>query len=452
MELNVMMGALTSPASGPLAASSINRSEALAPSGQPDPIDLSPFLESGVINAENYRDYANFLLGKEVPEIDSQFAQSVDDPADGPYSQRTLDALTELYATFNTDLCFPNGAVAMKHTTFMRQLVEESSMFGLWNRIPHGYFDGIGRRDERASEGFTLTLPHRQVQISPVTGASVSGITLAGALLRSAYLPGHELAGANLQFTDLQDADLQGANLKGANLNGANLQGANLNGANLQGANLNGANLREASLQGADLRGANLENAEMNWARLDDADLERAYLVGARLDNASLHHAKLDSANLKDISMRNAIAPHVSLSGADLTGADMFNVVLRGANLKGADLTNVKLFVKELEPDEYFFEGMVASRAVNTMVTGSPENSGRSSVLGMIESIDERFSKVKVELMAALIEVLTMAEKTEPGSIEDSYPALLGISERDSFDYSSVVNGFAALMGAAPQQ
>lgn len=447
-----MMGALTSPASGPLAASSINRSEALAPSGQPDPIDLSPFLESGVISAENYRDYANFLLGKEVPEIDSRFKKSVGDAVDGPYSQRTVDAVTELYATFNTDLCFPNGAVAMKHTTFMRQLVEESSMFGLWNRIPYGYFDGIGRKDERASEGFTLTLPHRQVQIRPVTDASVNGATLAGALLRSAYLPAHELAGANLQFTDLQDADLQGANLQGADLKGANLQGANLKGANLQGANLNGANLKETSLQGADLRGANLENAVLNWARLDDANLERAYLVGTRLDSASLHCAKLDSANLKDVSMRNAIAPHVSLSGADLTGADMFKVVLRGANLKGADLTNVKLSVKELEPDEYFFEGMVAAHAVNTIVTGSPEHSGRGSVLGMIESIDERFSKVKFELMAALIEVLTMAEETEPGSIKDSYPALLGISDRDSLDYYSAVDGFAALMGAAPQE
>jgi hypothetical protein len=70
----------------------------------------------------------------------------------------------------------------------------------------------------------------------------------------------------------------------------------------------------------------------------------------------------------------------------------------------------------------------------------------------MIESIDERFSKVKVELMAALIKALTMAEETEPGSIKDSYPALLGISDRDSFDYYSAVNGFATLMGAVPQE
>jgi hypothetical protein len=33
-----------------------------------------------VIDAKNYRDYANFLLGQRTfPEIDSQFAQSVDD-------------------------------------------------------------------------------------------------------------------------------------------------------------------------------------------------------------------------------------------------------------------------------------------------------------------------------------------------------------------------------------
>lgn len=54
--------------------------------------------------------------------------------------------------------------------------------------------------------------------------------------------------------------------------------------------------------------------------------------------------------------------------------------------------------------------------------------------------------------MAALLEVLTMAKEVEPGSIKDGYPALLGISERDGFDYYSEVNGFARLMDSAPQK
>jgi hypothetical protein len=89
-------------------------------------------------------------------------------------------------------------------------------------------------------------------------------------------------------------------------------------------------------------------------------------------------------------------------------------------------------------------------------IAKQPENDNYPGVTSSCEATRAAIAidnlQVKVELMAALIEVLTMAKEVEPGSIKDGYPALLGISERDGFDYYSEVNGFARLMDSAPQK
>jgi hypothetical protein len=129
---------------------------------------IGSLIDDGVISQANYRGYAAALLGQEnVENIDHALLTilSSDRPGDLT-SNRTLDAVAQLYATFKPELCFPNSTTTMDHEALMRQLRDDTSMPDLGTRIAPDYFSAI-RKTNETPDTFTLVLPEASLVVNP---------------------------------------------------------------------------------------------------------------------------------------------------------------------------------------------------------------------------------------------------------------------------------------------
>ncbi|WP_213993420.1 pentapeptide repeat-containing protein [Sodalis sp. dw_96] len=141
---------------------------------------------------------------------------------------------------------------------------------------------------------------------------------------------------------------------------------------------MRGANLSRADLSGADMREADLSGADMSESNLSKADLSGADLGNAILWNTDLTETLLAGANLSN----------ANLSGAKLYGADLSNLSRQGPLLYLPlwNAINIKFFLDH------------------------KANGRDSSLLTMMDSIDERYADVKLQMARELIDSLQGAK------------------------------------------
>ncbi len=240
--------------------------------------------------------------------------------------------------------------------------------------------------DWRNADLTAVDLSYEDLTAAKLAAVNFHQANLSYAILREAVLKDAILTGTNLSEAVFRDANLSGAILTGANafaayfsntnltnarLSDTNLQGTDFSNALLSGAHLNNADLRQAHLTQAHLDGAILINADLSEADLTDADVSGAWLV-----NVNLTNVKLRGANFRNAHFRNAII------SADLTGADF----------TGSDLSEARVTLHLPAVWNEFSLDLYLNHAAN----------GRSAITS-INSIDARFTELKVTLMRQLL-------------------------------------------------
>lgn len=206
--------------------------------------------------------------------------------------------------------------------------------------------------------------------------ADLEGVNMRGTDMSSACLKGANLRGAKLVDVKLQEADLQEANLRDTNLGHTNLGYTNLTRANLCNADLRNAYLINTNLTEANLTESNLQDISLNWVTLSRASLARANLRGGCLQNV-----KLNETDLREADLQGARLGKLSLNSANLEGAVLDNVVLKNP-----------LLWLPLWWDEENLDYLLNHLSI-------PE---RGSLLTMMDSIDARYSDIKVKMAGEL--------------------------------------------------
>ena len=202
---------------------------------------------------------------------------------------------------------------------------------------------------------------------------------------------------------------------RGANLSHINLEDVTIRAAyGLEQCNLSRANLRNADLSDLDMRGFNLKEA-----CLVNALLIRANLEGANLDFADLMWANLDEANISQ----------TSLIAADLTETQMEHVHLWGADFTGAELLGTQV---SLHP----FSLNYVSDDRRSFLLDHENNASNKSLLLTIASIDNKFYKLKNQLMYAIVDALekTKAPCIDVSGVEESLKILLDEESNHYFE------------------
>lgn len=237
--------------------------------------------------------------------------------------------------------------------------------------------------------------------------ADLAKANLCNAAMVKANLRGANLAAANLMFTELSGADLSDAVLRMADLRQVYLSSANLCRADLCGAILCHADLLFANLSGAGLVRANLSSANLHEANLEKADMCEADLSAANLYKANLRQAKLKMAILWQTNLRKA-----DLYETDLSLANLSRTKMSGARLNGADLTGV--LDASPTPDTLLFLSGLKLRwdaRMQDSHLNHLNNPECSSLLTMLQSIDERFEDLKLQLARELVGALKASGK-----------------------------------------
>ena len=326
-----------------------------------------------------------------------------------------------------------------------------------------------------------VILTSAKMMEADLTKAILTGAKMTGADLTKAKLMNANLAQAHLADVRLVEANLKGANLNGANLNGANLKEVNLSHADLVGAkmddseldnailieaNLTSVNLIRTKLRLTNFTSANLTNAELVDAKLvqtnlTNANLTRANLTNAYLGEVTLAKANLTEANLEGASLEQVDLTDVNLTGANLTNADLIgidfrranltNTNLTGANLTGASLINVDLssaILKELTINSANFSGASLNDTLSISLPEiwNDENldiilnhfNNQNSLLTSINSIDEKYNKLKIKLACQLI---TSLEKSNANLVDVTLP-LLDIFGKTPFMTNEYISRF----------
>ncbi|MDR6208056.1 hypothetical protein [Paraburkholderia graminis] len=129
---------------------------------------VGSLIDARIINRTNYKEYATALLvQKDVGNIDRALLTILgDEIGESPSSNRTLDAIAQLYATFKPHVCFPNSSTTMVHDALMRQLQIDTSLPDLRARIAPDYFAHISKANETVG-AFTLVLSDATVEVIP---------------------------------------------------------------------------------------------------------------------------------------------------------------------------------------------------------------------------------------------------------------------------------------------
>ncbi|HGJ5891411.1 MAG TPA: pentapeptide repeat-containing protein [Arsenophonus apicola] len=245
------------------------------------------------------------------------------------------------------------------------------------------------------------------------------------ARLQEANLDKARLNGANLQIANLTDATLKYARLDSVNLdytclNGAklnmatlcharlyrtklikaDLSDANLNDAKLFDVELNGANLQNAKLVKADLQQVKLVEANMRQADFSHSNLQSSVFIEADLAEANLSHTNLSSTNFTNAKLNSANLSNANFTKAKLNGADLSKANFKGANLNGAILTGANLDKAKLSDialPVWNIDNL--DRYLNYI-------NNDSSLLTTIDSIDEKYNKIKITLVHQLMNSL----------------------------------------------
>ncbi len=227
--------------------------------------------------------------------------------------------------------------------------------------------------------------------------ADLTHACLIKANLHKADLYGATLNKAVFHNACLTDADLTNASLKRADFTNADLTNADLTNADLTDADFTSANLSEANFTAADLTQADLTNASLRRANFTNADLTNADLINANLTEANLTGADFSAANLTEATLTNATLTDVLFMGADLRRASLSsNPVIRSdfrsADLTGADLSDSKVILRlPTVWNDARLDGYLNHTA-----------NGRSLITA-INSIDMRFTGLKIDMMRQLI-------------------------------------------------
>ncbi|WP_413742479.1 pentapeptide repeat-containing protein [Sodalis sp. RH15] len=140
-------------------------------------------------------------------------------------------------------------------------------------------------------------------------------------------------------------------------------------------------------------------NIDLRGANLRRADLSELDLRGADLSGADLREADLSKSDLGEASLKNAILLKTDLTDVQLAGTYLCNADLNGAKLNGANLSNLS----RQGPLLYF----PPWDADNIKIFLDHRASGRNgSLLTMMDSIDERYADVKVQMARELMHSL----------------------------------------------
>lgn len=250
-------------------------------------------------------------------------------------------------------------------------------------------------------------------------GARLDNALLSDANFRKASIRSASMANADLLRTDLTLAALSGTKLSGARLTAtvcahANFEGCDLSQAQLTEVDLTHCNLTDTSLRGATIDSSCFAHANLQRADLRDIRDQRGdppdplacdFLIGgAWLDRTGRHFLRPHS--LVGTRVENACFSELQLDGKDLTGARIKNSVLletalcgaqlQCADLKGTTITLPRATLVQLETRDYA-----------TALGESFSSRGGGSLLTSIDSIDDRFIQLKIDLMRSVLRPLT---------------------------------------------
>jgi uncharacterized protein YjbI with pentapeptide repeats len=228
-----------------------------------------------------------------------------------------------------------------------------------------------------------------------LNGLDLSDINLSKANLELANLKNAKLNRATLSSACLKYTDLNHADLRNSCLQQAHLRGAILSNANLSEANIDGADLSHAILECATLQGLNLSNINFAFTMLSGADLSGCNLQSQDLTDTFLIKANLNGANLSKVNLTRAILNEANLSNADFSDADFNGADLNGADLTGANLDKAKL--SDIALPVWNIDNL--DRYLNYI-------NNDSSLLTTIDSIDEKYNKIKITLVHQLMNSL----------------------------------------------
>lgn len=240
-----------------------------------------------------------------------------------------------------------------------------------------------------------------------------------------------KLTGANLSNMDLNNVDLSNAILSGINLSNTNLSNSNLSNTDLSNANLTNSNLENANLSNTNLFNSNLENANLSNTNLENAYLKKSKLNYVNFTNANLKNINLSNADLTYVNFTNTNLAKTNLNNSDisfsnfdyanLSEASLIEIVIAGANFTNAIFSENTKFIPFINYK-------------NINIWFNHLNNSQKTILTTINSIDDKYKELKLNLMNQVIKFLETKDIT---SIKN---ALNDILHNQTFDYSEVLN------------
>ncbi len=204
----------------------------------------------------------------------------------------------------------------------------------------------------------------------------------------------------------LEQAIQNGADLRKLDLSDLNLQGINLEGKNLQEVNFENSNLQDSNLKNTNLGYSNLEHAMFAMSTLKDVNMSHANITNAEFVKVEMHDVNLKYAGFKKAYFEEETLQNVCLQYVINIGEAHFNYT--SITLKYEDRLN-----------EVFDH---LSRRSN------------SSILTVIDSINNQYAELKINSMEQVFTVL------QDRNINSINPALEDVLFNGNFDYSQVLH------------
>jgi uncharacterized protein YjbI with pentapeptide repeats len=235
------------------------------------------------------------------------------------------------------------------------------------------------------------------------------------------------LRGADLKKAKLINATILDTQLSGADMTETDWTSATLKNVQMPSATLLGAKFNSAKLYNVNFTASKEDVDKLSKVSFQDAELERVHFIKAKLTEVSFENAKLTK-----VSFYKAELTNVSFKGTTLTETDFTQAKLHKVNLLGAKIDKDTTFTDaEISLALPQWNDNLLDQYLNHL--NKPKD---GSLLTVIDSINDAYSDLKINLMHQIIDSL---EKVDISNVRE---ALLDILRKPIYLADGKIQSF----------